>query len=355
MDTLFSDQNAQKAEKLGSLIPEWLDKIYAENWFKLFVPKANGGLALGFPEALAVEEKLAQLDGSLGWTVTLCAGAGWFVGFLEDSLRKEVFADPKVCLAGSGFVGGKAEIRPDSYLISGHWTYASGAVHATHFTANCEIWDKGKVVLDPEGKPLVKAFILKRTEVEILDAWHYMGMVATGSHAFKTSELTVPRNRSFEILPERAKLSEPIYQFPFMPFAEATLAVNILGISLHVIELIQASFWQRHERKPFSADQLAYFIRLAKKSEKRLQKIRATFYKKVEKAWKELEECNQLSLTSQQSISKISRKMTGRCRKVTAALYPFAGLEAAKTETELNRVWRDFNTVCQHSLLTFPF
>ncbi|MFC3417816.1 acyl-CoA dehydrogenase family protein [Algoriphagus hitonicola] len=348
-------EKAELSEQKGSLISEWLDEIYDQKWFKLFVPRALDGLELTFPQALKIEENLARKDGSLGWTVTLCAGAGWFVGFLEESLRKEVFSDPKVCLAGSGFVGGKANIQEDSYLISGHWTYASGAVHATHFTANCEIWENGKAVLDAEGKPQIKAFILTRDEVEILDAWHYMGMVATGSHAFRAENLQVPLNRSFEILPEKAKLSDPIYQFPFFPFAEATLAVNILGISLHLQELIQESFWKRHERKAFSGDQLAYFEKLAKKSGKNMEKIRAKFYAKVEKAWKELEEDQQLSPKSKKSISKISRKMTGICRKLNAELYPFAGLEAAKTETELNRVWRDFNTVSQHSLLTFPF
>ena len=355
MDKLFSSSNAKKSEEKGSLIPDWLDKIYSENWFKLFVPKALGGLELPFPEALRVEEQLAKWDGSLGWTVTLCAGAGWFVGFLDEVLSQEVFSDPKVCLAGSGFVGGKAEILGDSYLISGHWTYASGAVHATHLTANCEIWEDGKLVRNESGEPLIKAFILKREEVQILDAWHYMGMVATGSHAFRTDKLRVPLHRSFEILPAKAKLPDPIYQFPFLPFAEATLAVNILGISLHLQELIKESFWKRQERKAFSPDQIAFFEKLVRKSDKKMAGVRATFYSKVEKAWRELEEKRELSFKTQYSLSKISRKMTGRCRKWNAELYPFAGLEAAKTETELNRVWRDFNTVSQHSLLTFPF
>lgn len=351
----FISEKAKQSEQNGSLISEWLDEIYHQKWFKLFVPKSLDGLELTLAAALEIEENLSRKDGSLGWTVTLCAGAGWFVGFLDESLREEVFSDPKVCLAGSGIVGGKAEIHSDFYLISGHWTYASGAVHATHFTANCEIWEKGKVVLDANGEPLVKAFILTRDEVEILDAWHYMGMVATGSHAFKTENLRVPLNRAFEILPEKAKLSDPIYQFPFLPFAEATLAVNILGISLHLQELIQESFWKRHERKAFSTDQLAFFEKLSRKSDTQIAGVRTKFYLKVEKAWRELEADWRLSPQSQQSISKISRKLTGICRKWNAELYPFAGLEAAKTETELNRVWRDFNTVSQHSLLTFPF
>ncbi|MCH5682920.1 nicotinamide mononucleotide transporter [Niabella sp. W65] len=63
------------AEKKGSLPNALLKIAYEEKWFKLFLPKVYGGLELDLPEALRYEEQLAYIDGSLGWTITLCAGA----------------------------------------------------------------------------------------------------------------------------------------------------------------------------------------------------------------------------------------------------------------------------------------
>ena len=346
---------ASKAENQGCLTTEMLDLIYQEKWFKLFVPKELGGLGLDLIEGLKIEEKLARQDGSLGWTVTLCAGAAWFVGFLDQELAKEVFADPKVCLAGSGFVGGKADLIGEEYLISGQWTYASGALHASHFTANCEILENGKPLLDKKGNPVVKAFILKREEVQILDGWSYMGMIATGSHAFKAENIKVPFNRCFEILPSKVKLKSPIYQYPFLQFAEATLAVNILGISLHLQELISLTFWKRNESRKYDEKHLKYFRKQEKKAQEKLEKMRSDFYEAVLKSWKELQKEDKISKKTLRSVSKISRKLTAACRELNAKMYPFSGLEAAKTHTELNRVWRDFNTVSQHALLIFPF
>jgi alkylation response protein AidB-like acyl-CoA dehydrogenase len=346
---------APKAEKQGSLTEEMLELIYREKWFKLFVPKEMDGLGLTLPEGLLLEEKIARLDASMGWTVTLCAGAGWFVGFLDEKLSQEIFSDPKVCLAGSGFVGGEANRVGDRYEISGSWTYASGALHATHFTANCEMWEEGKPMLNKDEKPLVKAFILKKEEVEILDGWKYMGMIATGSHAFKTENLRVPLNRVFEILPEKVTRRELIYRYPFLQFAEATLAVNILGITQHLQELLKESFWKRNEFRKNDQKQLKYFKKLEKKSSERLESHRKKFYRSVEESWEELDKRGKISKKSLKSVSLASRKLTQVCREVNARLYPFAGLEAAKTHTELNRVWRDFNTVSQHALLIFPF
>jgi len=346
---------APKAEKQGCLSPEMLDLIYREKWFKLFVPTEFDGLGLTLPEALLLEEKIARLDSSMGWTVTLCAGAGWFVGFLDQEISREIFADPKVCLAGSGFVGGKANRQGDQYEISGSWTYASGALHATHFTANCEMLEDGKALWDDQGKPVVKAFILKKEEVEILDGWSYMGMIATGSHAFKTENLQVPLHRAFEILPEKVTRTESIYRYPFLQFAEATLAVNILGITQHLQRLISETFWKRHEFRKYDQKHLDYFQKLEKSCASKLELERIKFFDAVEVSWQELEIHGKISNKSLRSVSRSSRKLTQICREVNSKMHPFAGLEAAKTHTELNRVWRDFNTVSQHALLIFPF
>ena len=352
---IFNTKLAKEAADQGRLPVEWLQEIHLQNWFKLFIPKELGGLGLELREGLLQEEKLASLDASLGWTVTLCAGAGWFVGFMKKEMREELAKEPKLCLAGSGFVGGKAEKLGDSYRISGNWSYASGALHASHFTANCQLFEKGQPLLDSSGKPSVKAFILREAEIEILDGWNYMGMIATGSHAFRCEDLLVPSYRCFEILPEKTQLLDPIYRYPFLQFAEATLAVNILGISIHLQELIAKSFWKRNEIRFYEKKQIDYFQKVFTEESKGIQSLRSDFYQAVESSWLELIEVGGISASGLKKVSKISRKLTQACRLSTAKLYPFAGLEAAKTHTELNRVWRDFNTVSQHALLIFPF
>ncbi|MDX5339013.1 MAG: acyl-CoA dehydrogenase, partial [Cyclobacteriaceae bacterium] len=190
---------------------------------------------------------------------------------------------------------------------------------------------------------------------EILDGWTYMGMIATGSHAFKAENVRVPLNRAFEILPEKATLLQPIFHYPFLQFAEATLAANILGISQHLQELISEAFWKRNESRQYDAKHLKYFKKQEKNVREKLRKGKDQFYSKVLESWEELEKEGRITKKNLKSVSKTSRKLTFLCRELNAKMYPFAGLEAAKTQTELNRVWRDFNTVSQHALLIFPF
>ncbi|MBG6235337.1 alkylation response protein AidB-like acyl-CoA dehydrogenase [Pedobacter sp. CAN_A7] len=341
------------SEEMGVLHPELLNLAYQQQWFKLFVPDIYGGPALLLPEILRLEEEIAAADGSLGWTVTLCSGAGWFAGFLDTELAKEVFADPKVCFAGSGAIGGTATKNKDGYVINGTWNYASGALHATIFTANCVICDdQGQPLLDLNGEQQVKSFILKKEEVEILSGWSYFGLVATGSHAFTVTDRKVPLNRTFEIN-KAIQVDTPGFDYPFLQLAETTLAVNSAGMAKHFLALADASFKQRTGQKRYSPEQVTFFESELRRCTQALTKVREDFYQAFDLSWSQLIAEGGISEAALQAVSTSSRKLAHVSRQVADELFPYCGLEAAKKETEINRVWRDLHTASQHSLLTF--
>jgi indole-3-acetate monooxygenase len=99
---------AAAAEKLGRLHPDILTLAFEQQWFRSLVPKRYGGLALPLPAMVRLEEGLSWADGSLGWTVTLCSGAGWFAGFFPPAsfpeMRRQRKWCPMSCLAIQGFV-----------------------------------------------------------------------------------------------------------------------------------------------------------------------------------------------------------------------------------------------------------
>ncbi len=346
-------QYAAQAEELGELHPEILELAYQEQWFKLFVPQVYGGPGKKLPDILRLEEALAQADGSLAWTVTLCSGAAWFAGFLDVTLAQDLFADRKVCFAGSGAIGGTAVETAEGYLINGTWKYASGALHATVFTANCLLKKQdGSDVLNAEGQPVVKSFIFKRAEVGILAGWSYFGLVATGSHAFEIENLLVPASRSFEIN-KAIQLADQGFDYPFLQLAETTLAVNNLGMAKHFLELVEETFYNRSGLKRYNEKQIAYFDAELKRCQNELYEIRAQFYATFERSWQQLIQQQHIETEVLTKVSLLSRQLSHCARRVTDTLFPYCGLEAAKKETTLNRVWRDIHTSSQHALLTF--
>src|ERR1700738_1981623 len=149
-----------EAEASRDLHPDQLKLIYARQWFRMLLPEVHSlssppSAPLSLPQLVRLEEGVSWADGSVGWTVTLCSGAGWFAGFFPPAAFPDIFSKEQLCLAGSGAPSGEAHIIPGGYRISGRWDYASGALHATAYTANCVIMDKGQKVLMENGAPLV--------------------------------------------------------------------------------------------------------------------------------------------------------------------------------------------------------
>jgi alkylation response protein AidB-like acyl-CoA dehydrogenase len=346
--------NAPEAEQLGMLHPDQLKVIYKQKWFKLLIPKVYTGCQLSLPSLLQHQEAISWADGSTGWVVTLCNGAGWFGGFISPEISKEIFDAENVCLAGSGAAGGTAEITQNGYLINGSWKYASGVHHATHITANCSIKKDGEQVLTDDGQGLILPFIFDKKDVQILTAWKYTGMVATGSDSFEVKALEVPFNRQFKIDPAVAIIADPLYLYPFLQLAEATIAVNLSGIAIHFIDLCKDIFHEKLKQPRLTDEQKVFLMDELGKAQNEINTQRIDFYEAVDQSWYSIQNANTIPEDILSQVSIASRRLAHLSRENVDKLYPLCGLSAARTETEINRAWRDLHTASQHALLSFP-
>lgn len=376
--------HAAEAERRGELHPAVLEAIYEHQWFRSMVPQRFGGLGWPLPAVVRLEEELAWAGGSVGWTVTLCSGAGWFAGFFGAGGLDSLFSHPRLCIAGSGTAAGRAErLAGGGYRVSGQWQYASGARHAMAFTANCVIWADGAAVRADDGQPLVRPFLFLRKEVQVLDDWRAVGLVATGSHGFVVSELEVPAERCFVIDGTAAMDDSPLHRYPFLPLAEATLAINSCGMAWHFLECFTEVFERRKGHLPAAGVEEAGAVFGQARSE--LVGAREAFYGALDASWtagaqedpgkgifqrpgagtfkqpgtEPFEQPGAGTFEQRgagavfDAVSRTSKTLAATARLGVDRLYPFAGLGAANTESEINRVWRDLHTASQHPLLAF--
>ncbi|WP_419801896.1 acyl-CoA dehydrogenase [Mucilaginibacter sp.] len=344
---------ATVAERTGLLQPKQLQLIYQQQWFKLLVPEVYSGYQKSLPEMVQLEESLAWADGSFGWVVTLCSGAGWFAGFMPVKEASAIFENPKVCLAGSGASNGTATISGNGFVLNGSWKYASGAQHATHFTANCVVKEAQETVLGEDGNPRILSFIIDKKDVKLITAWKYTGMMGTGSDAFEINNLKVSADRSFRINPDFALVDQPLYRYPFLQLAEATLAANLSGMAIHFMNLAEVIFQEKLGLNKLSINQKTVLRNTFRRLETEFGQLREAFYFALNKSWSTPNNEKSTLKEALQEVSKTSRLLAKKARETVDQLYPFCGLQAASPDTEINRVWRDFHTAGQHSLLTF--
>ena len=313
-----------------------LDWIINENLWNIWVPKTYGGLELSLTAGLARLRELAKIDASLGWTITLCSGANYFIGNLQPIKAQEIFMTTGVspCLGGSGGVFGKAEIVGDYFRISGKWRYATGAPYLTHFTLNAEIVENGIKLRNNDGSPRVQSFVIPKDAVQVIEDWNTMGLKATATHSFAVADYMAHKSCSFSY--NDCYLPHPIFKIPFALFADLTLWINYIGIAEHLMEEAGSDMGKgklnalentilESNRKIFS---------YASEIEKRIDEKRA-----IEADY--MEEIHNVAV---QSVKGISRNII--------EIFPSLGVKASTKGNKLNQIFCDYFTATQHHIFS---
>lgn len=314
-----------------SLSDDIMQVIFQERWLQIWVPKEYHGLGLNFSQGLKILKNLAKTNASLGWMITLCAGANYFSRNLKPEIATVLFKDYYTCFGGSGMIGGTAIKTPNGYLINGTWKYATGAPHLSHFTLNALVINNGSPVLNDDGSELVKSFIVPKNQVEIITDWKSMGMKATGTYSFKVANVLVTEPYSFfynEFFTDSA-----LDKIPFRIFADLTLLVNYLGMAEHFLD-------EALKTKP----QLNVSI-----FKKQLQINENQIWFFADKIERILQNKEGISDEIEFEIHQFGTKVTTTLAHELLNLYMQLGIVASHEKHPINLIFNDFFTATQHA------
>lgn len=311
--------------------PEIIEHIYEKRWLQIWVPKEYNGLGLSFKAGLKVLKQLALTDGSLGWMITLCAGANYFARNLQPDVAIDLFKNNRTCFGGSGMMGGTAEKTNDTYIINGFWKFATGAPYLSHFTLNAVVTQNGKAVLDAEGNDMVRSFIIPKDQVEVIADWQAMGMKATGTYSFKVANVLVTKEHSF--IYNEFYTNNVLDKIPFRIFADLTLLVNYIGMAEH--------FLDEAEKIRTELDVEAFRNNLSSKENQTY-----LFADKIEIL---LEDKQEISAKVQTEIHQFSEKLVIDLSHRILDLYFQLGIKASHTNEPIHQIFCNFFTATQHA------
>ena len=345
-------RHAPAADAARFLHPAQQALLHRRGWLTMLAPRSAGGAELPLPQVVRLEEAVAAVDGSMGWVLTLCAGAGWFAGFLAPDMARAIIGTPRVCLGGSGAATGFAEEEGDGYRITGSWDYASGAPMATHFTLNARLQRDGQPLLDAQGQPRIRAFLVPAALVQLVPSWNSLGMRASASHSYRIDAKWLAKEHGFTIDATTATADGPLYRYPFYSLAYVTLAANVAGMAGHFMLLAEECMrHRRHARAGMPLLEVPEVAAMLQDKKDTCAAARARFYAVLDDSWATVAGGAVLDDNAMQAVQAASLALVAAARSAVDGLYPYCGLYAAREDSTINRVWRDFHTASQHSLL----
>lgn len=344
-------ERAWQMEETGSIDAKFLKWIHDRKLFKLFVPEQLGGLMSSLPQAIEAFEEAAWIDGSFGWTVTIGAGGGFFVPFLQPQTTSKLFAPKEAVLAGSGMPTGNAKRVEGGFLVNGTWKYCSGSRHATFYTATAAV-EAGDTGLQDQQLPDVISFALLANQVRIVPDWDAFGLRATDSHTITVKDAFVSDDRAFTFDRTYPDYEHPLYHYPFAAFAAVSFASVTLGIGRHFLDeaerMLEQNRFSWGRDKP---ERIAFIEYLINEGRCAYQEAKRNFNYHLEHSWDKLLQSGEVSLQEEQNCILQSKSAAQAMRAMAESLFPYLGMTAIMQQSPINQIWRDLHTACQHSAL----
>jgi 3-hydroxy-9,10-secoandrosta-1,3,5(10)-triene-9,17-dione monooxygenase len=226
----FLREQAPKCEALRRLTPEVMDALNRSGLLRYLQPKVWGGMELPFIAYFDVPEILARGDISVGWVVANLASHHRNLVWWPGEAQKEVWGEnPDAGIAsGIAFQQGRGVRVEGGVSLSGEWNFSSGTDHADWSMLACMVREGEKVV------DYVYC-LLNRSQYEVIDDWHTLGMRATNSKTVRCKDVFVPPHRVLSMYvakPDHAWPGLEIHRNPHYRIPTSALGGDCIGACL---------------------------------------------------------------------------------------------------------------------------
>jgi 3-hydroxy-9,10-secoandrosta-1,3,5(10)-triene-9,17-dione monooxygenase len=224
----------QDNRSLRRLSDDSIADLKASGFIRSVVPKQWGGLELTPQEFFSTQIQIAERDMSTAWVGGIIAVHAFQIALMDEQAQRDVYGDsPDACVSSSyNPVGGKTEVVDDGILLSGRWGWSSGCDH-------CD-WVLLGAIIPGEG---YRTFMVPRTDYEIEDTWHSMGLQGTGSNDIVIdTPVLVPHYRThkqmdgFNCVNEQAN---PMYSMPWAQSFVRVVSTPAIGAAKHASKLFK--------------------------------------------------------------------------------------------------------------------
>jgi 3-hydroxy-9,10-secoandrosta-1,3,5(10)-triene-9,17-dione monooxygenase len=268
----------------------------------------------------------------------------WHLALFDQQAQEEVWGnDPTVRVSSSYAPMGAGHVVDGGYLVSGSWNWSSGCDHATWTFVG------GPVIKD--GRPVdFGSFLIPRTEYEIDDVWHVVGLRGTGSNTLKVKDVFVPRHRflSYKSMNDRTAgglktNTAPVYKMPWGTVHPTTISAPIVGMAYgaydahveHQGKRVRAAFaGERAKDDPFAK------VRIAEAASD------------IDAAWRQLignvgdefallKDGKEIPFELRARARRDQVRATGRAIASIDRLFEASGATALNNDAPVQRFWRD--------------
>ena len=241
-------ERAARAEEERVMLPETLADLHRTGVLRVLQPRRWGGMELDFVAYVDFSEALARGCASTGWNVGNLLIHHWLLALYDERAQQEVWgADPEALIAsGIAYPQGSAKRVSGGFQLSGRWNFSSGVNVAGWNMLACIVREGDKVVDH-------RMCLLPKTDYQVVDDWHVLGMRSTGSMTVVAKDVFVPEHRALcmydarggDGFPGAKGNPNPIYRVPLSALGAHGIGGAAVGNAQAALDLTIESVKKR--------------------------------------------------------------------------------------------------------------
>lgn len=340
---------SEEAERDRRLPSRLIEALRAAGAYRMYVPKALGGLEVEIATYVRVLEIVSGADGSAGWnlgtTLTCSLNA---LALPPDGIDQLFGAGLDLIFAGTVYrANGRAIPVDGGYRLSGRWPFGSGCQTADWLMGIAIVYDGDSPRL-ADGAPERRLCVYRPEQSTILETWDVTGLRGTGSHDILLDDAFIPE--AFSTRPGRPSWDSPLYRFPSRPRTALQISAITTGLARAALDSFDEIV---SEKVPtFGTRVLRDEPRVHEgraRAEALLESGRAYRDAKVAEVWERLVRRDEISVGLGARMLLAAITAIDHAEQAVHLLHGLAGTTAIRRTHPFARASRDLNVAVQNA------
>lgn len=338
-------ERADETERLRVVPEASVKELEQTGFFRLLQPKRFDGYESDPVDFYTAVRDIASACGSTGWVSSVVGVHPWQVALFSDEAQQAVWgSDTNVRLSSSYAPTGKATLTEGGFTLSGKWSFSSGCDH-------CQWVLLGGLVFNDDGNVVdFRTFMIPRSDYQINDVWHMVGLAGTGSNDIVVDNVFVPEAFTLSMGetgqcrgPGQEQNTSDLYKLPFHSIFTGTITTPIIGMARGAyaehVEMQQqrtraAYLGEKASLDPFAA------VRIAKASSE-IDAAWALLVNNIREEQAHVAKGEKIPLELRLRVRRDQVLGSQRAIDAIDALFEASGGRALANGTYLQRAWRD--------------
>ncbi|WP_022957705.1 acyl-CoA dehydrogenase family protein [Spongiibacter tropicus] len=322
-----------------------IDALQDIGFFLALQPKRYGGLEMRPQEFFKMQIAIAEACMSTAWASGIIAVHALQLAMMDDRAQQAVWNESIHTRVSSSYAPmGKVTPVEGGFRFSGRWGWSSGSDHCT--------WVLLGGIIPGEG---YRTFLIPKSDYEIVDTWHSMGLEGTGSNDIVVDDVFVPDYMTHKqsdgfagTNPGLAVNDAPLYRLPWAQSFIRVVSTPAIGACKATVDLYKHAVLNKASGDPTKLAGDTQVVERIAAAQNGIDEMEAILLRNFDVMMDQVERGETIPLEDRVRYRYQASLVITKSIQIIDSLFEVAGGHSVFNDSEIQQRFRDVHTARAH-------